>query len=79
MLDPKRDSWTKNFIFYDNVELLKQYISLYEEKYNNNKKISNTNKLIEDKKLIKLSNIIINFDKEEAKNIYKLAGIYRNI
>jgi hypothetical protein len=79
LLDPKRDSWTKNFIFYDNVELLKQYISLYEEKYNNNKKISNTNKLIEDKKLIKLSNIIINFDKEEAKNIYKLAGIYRNI
>jgi len=42
-------------------------------------KTSSEKKSIKGKKLIKLSNIIIGFDKEEAKNIYKLIKIFESI
>jgi hypothetical protein len=71
----KEKNIRKSVIFNDNLELLKQYIGLYDGE----KKTSSENKSIKGKKLIKLSNIIIGFDKEEAKNIYKLTKIFGSI
>lgn len=68
----KEKNIRKSVIFNDNLELLKQYIGLYDGE----KKTSSEKKSIKGKKLIKLSNIIIGFDKEEAKNIYKLTKIF---